>query len=237
MLLSSFQSLPVLLLLLLTILFVFIILLLKLPSYEITTNKVIAAGTFCSALAAFFALSVLAVQVYTQTQRFNLEKRPYLYVQVKKQKFSIYGKPPTVIAGGVFEFRNVGQIPASKVETNFVVANEVVEEIKIEEWFNKVLGGYPHIECVFPNQINLEIPIHPQTDNRAKFLFIDINVKYIGHRENDNYWFILRNVYKINLIDKKMTLIRTDTSWDRNEKSSPPEIDWKYYLGMAARDS
>lgn len=200
-------------------------------------------GSFMAGIGAVVAIVFAGIQFSLMTDSnklqkeiFYLEKRPYLYVNLVPD-FGYNDQIKDVFGGGNVVFKNVGQIPASNIETTFNVGTER-GEINLKDWFVKELGGFPEVKTVFSQDIN-SIFIHPQIGKDTRFFYLDVLVTYSGHNTDNKYWYKFTQVYNVYWDGKKLnkTPIKTDTDWDRNIDIDPAPVaiidcnNFKDFLG------
>jgi hypothetical protein len=187
-----------------------------------------------SFLVPIIALVFVGLQTKNLTKTFNLEKRPYLYVDL--EPLSKYYSDGSIHGGGWAVYKNEGQIPASDVQTEFKVATDDVQgEIDIKKWYEQKLGGkFPEVKTVFPKQGGVKIPINPSINKKAKFLSIEVLVTYSGIEKNKRYWSKFSQMYDVIVDGKNMKLTPRGPiiDWDRDLNSELPPLtipNWKEY--------
>ena len=172
-----------------------------------------------------------------QTETFNLEKRPYLYVYFEPI-FKYQFGTNTIFGGGYIHYKNEGQITATVIKTDLLITADT-GDVKIEEWYSRALGGMPGIKTLFPQHVDAKIRRIGGLNAIPKFFFIGVLVRYTGIDKGKTYWYKFSQVYNIYGDGKDVTLslITNDTSWDEESGKEPSLISrpdfsiYKDFLG------
>ena len=206
-----------------------------------------AIGTCLAAAATISAFFFLGYQIKLQTDAFQLEHRPYLYLS-----FDPVGmgqdepKREFWFGGGNLRFRNVGKDPASIIKTEYMVASDAIGVVPFREWFEKEFGGFPDITNVFPGQEDAAVPCHPiigSSKRKPKLLYIGAVVSYTGSSSNIVHWYKFSQVFVVSFpkegrdkgsAERPITIaLKPDHEWDRNREDPAPKLkepDWQAYL-------
>ncbi|MBW1796015.1 MAG: hypothetical protein JRJ38_16595 [Deltaproteobacteria bacterium] len=240
---------------------------------EKNAQKIIAIGTLLMGIPAIGALCVLTYQtsqlkssidlqtrsIEIQTERFNLEKRPYLWVELKKRHIATGAvEKRSIFGGGNLHYYNKGEVPAGDIKLEFIVESDIIRTNELDKWFKEARGGFPQIKTVFPNQSDLYVGLHPfigNMGNLPKLIFIGALITYTGMDKNKKYWYkaewLYEIIYKIKIekLEGKVkeqqeiqevafSPLKIYTDWDRNTNFEVPELkepDWDYYLSIIGK--
>ncbi len=223
----------------------------------INAEKYSAIGTILAAIVAIPALFFVGFQamqlrksVDLQVDAFQLEHRPYLFLQLPQ--VSVWRNDPEGgwFGGGDLRFKNVGKDPATITTTRYMVASDTRGEIDFVGWFEKEFGGFPDIKMVFPGQEDARVPCHPNIspgDKKPRLLFVGAVISYVGPNADRRYWYKFSQVYVLRFVrgkDKQERILETveihplkpDHDWDRNMTSAPPDLEqpkWTDYLSQS----
>ncbi len=190
------------------------------------------------------SINLQAESTRLQTESFNLEQRPYLWLDMHSNMSK--GDPPDVkkiFGGGYLFFRNEGKIPANIVDAQYLIASDVNKNIDLVKWFESARGSFPQIKTIFPNQKDNYVFLNPiigDIDNKPKLLFISALIKYTGKDSQKFYWYKFTRLIEIAEFDPeknagRISTILIDDDWDRDSPSNPSSLkypDWDKYLPL-----
>lgn len=165
---------------------------------------------------------------------FVLEKRPYLYVDIKPT--AGYDSNNQLLAGAIISYKNAGSVVANNIKTEVKIADDGDGDTLYDmaKWFEDHIGTYPYVRSVFPTQ---KIPPAPFTANISSFPSDNIKYVYVGIRirYSDSagrpYSYGVDYIY---ILKKDFTnqVIKNDAFWDENA-GSPLRIvkapDWSLF--------
>lgn len=167
---------------------------------------------------------------------FDLEKRPYLYVDVKPV---IYPNNKREFYAGIYmTYRNEGLLTASNIKTTVKIASDASDKLQDTlKWHENTYGFYPYIKSVFPKQ-NIEPKkivsnICNFEEALEQHVYVAIRITYDGVKGKE-YYYDVDYVYKFEYKtsgDKKHLLLKYDTYCDTDEEPKRPkiEVDWSEY--------
>ncbi|MCK4818418.1 hypothetical protein KA005_21790 [bacterium] len=223
---------------------------------ESNAQKLGAIGTVLGAIGAVGALGFIGYQaiqlkasIDLQIEAFNLEKRPYLHPSLENLNVWRRSKESEwCYGGGDLYFINPGNVPASIVNSEYMIATDEQGKIGIVEWFEKEYGEFPDIKSVFPGQRGVFVPLHPTIGKKPNLLYVGAVIAYTGTKPGLKYWYKFSRIYILKFRtcktqtgeEKEIISISPHTpdyEWDRNTGSDAPilkEPDWKFYLSTGS---
>lgn len=192
---------------------------------------------FLTVFGIFVAINQLSIQtkeIKTAAEQNELDKRPYLFVEFG---YDARMRSNDFLFGGLFYFYNRGRLPASSIETNYLVCSET-KCIDFKKWYADSYGGFPDIRFVAPEGNVGPLVYTPGIPKDSKCVCVGVSLSYSGI-DARKYWFRRLNTFRIisNGDKKELKLISTEVDWDRNGKSIIPELkqpDWSKYSSCKA---
>lgn len=185
-------------------------------------------------------------QIRAQSEEFHLDRRPYLYVELRDLRIWKNPIEKNWFGGGDIYFMNVGQDPATIVDSQYVACSDVTRDsADLKNWFERDFAGFPEIKTVMHGQENLRVAVHPIVgpgDKQPKLLYIGGVISYVGPQKDRKYWYKYAQVFVASTETKRLDggeVVKdlfpgkADTDWDKNENSDPPVLqvpDWDSYL-------
>ncbi len=210
------------------------------PIWKIISTLVIFV-TFIMALNIWKQTTAIKTQTDIMKDSFALEKRPYLYVDIKP-KVKGYDENGNFFAGVEITYRNEGLLPANNIKTEMKIGNDSSCKglSDITEWYEEIYGSYPYVTSVFPKQTMRPVVLTPQIpdfpESNKRYIYFGIHIEYEGFTE-DIYHYAVDYVYEIiktNDLNYSFiyVLLKRDTYCDINNslpkgKIAPP--DWNIY--------
>jgi len=167
---------------------------------------------------------------------FDLEKRPYLYVDVKPIIY--HGNKEEFYAGVDITYRNEGLLTASNIKTTVKIASDASDKLQDTlKWHEDTYGFYPYIKSVFPKQ-NIEPKrivsnICSFKEGLEQHVYVGIRITYNGVK-NEEYYYGVDYVYKFKYKghgESEYLILKHDTYWDAGKGPEMPkiEVDWSKY--------
>lgn len=148
--------------------------------------------TTISAIATAATVVCIAIQtnsIYQQTsvikKSFDLENRPYLYIDVLPIAWDNPNSAIHLMLGAKLRYKNIGRIPACDVKSDIRFYNDADLELGdrykgLKEEFTKEYGYFPKVTTVFPNQEGLSIEATADVGEGTRKYLFSIRVTYRG---------------------------------------------------------
>ncbi|MFA5197887.1 MAG: hypothetical protein WC437_05720 [Patescibacteria group bacterium] len=187
----------------------------KIPIRWLTFANVGILATFFMALfIAWQSLilrdqsSVIKVQTGIIKKTFELENRPYLYVDISPLAFSNREKQPgsdedydNLYVGAELTYKNVGKLPACNIKSEIYFYSDVDKGDNFErlkKWYIEEFGYFPEPTSVFPHQEGQKIVCKVDCGESTKDYGFTIRVTYTGEDLDKLYWYATDVRYSIN---------------------------------------
>lgn len=157
------------------------------------------------------ATLIMAIGILGQTllikRTFELENRPYLYVDIEPVVFSHREKIPNtneeydnLFVGATLKYKNVGKIPACNIESNIYFYSDVDKGNnfdKLKDWYIEEFGYFPEPTTIFPHQEGQKIPCRVDCSESTKEYMFSIRITYTGENPDKAYWYATDVNYSI----------------------------------------
>jgi len=146
-----------------------------------------------SAIATSLTVVYIAIQTNSISQQttiikksFDLENRPYLYIDVLPIAWDNPNSAERLMLGAKLQYKNIGRITACDVKSeirfyNDADLNELGDRYKgLKEELSKKYGYFPEVTTVFPNQEGLNVDATADVGEGTKKYLFSIRVSYRG---------------------------------------------------------
>jgi len=177
-------------------------------------------GILLTAIMAF-AILVQSIHIGNQTniikRRFELENRPYLYMDLvpltslQREKDQKTGKEnDNLYVGARLIYKNIGKLPACNIqsEIHFYSDKDPGDNFeRLKKWYIKEYSYFPKPTTIFPNQGGQEIIGTANCAKSTKDYLFTIRLKYTGANPDKLYWYSIDVRYSI----EKEQFIQTRT--------------------------
>ena len=164
--------------------------------------KCIAAITNFLTIGVAIAIFSQSVNLNRQTdiirRSFELENRPYLYVDISPVTLSVREKAEdgheydNLFVGADLKYKNVGKLPACNIksEIHFYSDVDIGDNFeRLKKWFIDNYGHFPEPTSIFPNQEGQLIPCRVDCSEATKKYLFTIRITYTGEDPNKVYWY------------------------------------------------
>lgn len=149
----------------------------------------------------------IVIQSFIIKRSFELENRPYVYVDISPLVFSNREKQPNneeeydnLYVGATLKYRNVGKLPACNItsEIHFYSDMDKGDNFKrLKDWYIEEFGFFPEPTTIFPHQEGQEIACRVDCSELTKDYLFTIRVSYTGEDPNKLYWYATDATYSI----------------------------------------
>lgn len=167
-----------------------------------------------SAIATAFTVVYIARQtnsIFRQTtiikRSFDLENRPYLYVDISPLAFSNREKAPNsneeydnLFVGAELIYKNVGKLPACNIksEIHFYSDRDEGDNFeRLKKWYIEEFGYFPEPTAVFPHQEEQKVVCKVDCSEATKDYLFTIRITYTGEDPHKIYWYATDVRYSI----------------------------------------
>jgi hypothetical protein len=166
----------------------------------------------------------MAVAIMGQTsimkRSFELENRPYLYIDIAPLAFSHTEKEPNsdkeydnLYVGATLKYKNVGKLPACNIKSEIHFYSDVDKGDnfkRLKDWYIEEFGYFPEPTTIFPYQEGQEIPCRVDCSELTKNYLFTIRVSYTGEDPKKIYWYATDVRYSIEkgYFRQKQTLLQ-----------------------------
>lgn len=167
-------------------------------------------GILATSLTAFFIL-VQSININRQThiiqRSFELENRPYLYIDISPLAFSNREKLPNtneeydnLYVGAELTYKNVGKLPACNINSEIHFYSDMDEGDNFErlkQEYREEFGYFPEPTTIFPHQEGQKIKATPDCSEATKDYLFTIRITYTGENPDKVYWYATDVRYSI----------------------------------------
>ncbi len=162
-----------------------------------------------SAMAIFILIQSIGINTQTKIikKSFELENRPYLYVDISPLAFSNRESIPNsneeydnLYVGAELIYKNVGKLPACNIKSEIHFYSDVDEGDnfkRLKQWYIEEFGHFPEPNTVFPNQEGQKIVCRVDCSESTKDYLFTVRVTYTGEDPNKVYWYATDVRYSI----------------------------------------
>lgn len=192
------------------------------------------------------ATLIMAISILGQTnilkRSFELENRPYLYVDISPIAFSNREKQPNgneeydnLYVGAELLYKNVGKLPACNIKSEIHFYSDIDEGDNFErlkQWYREEFGYFPEPTTIFPHQEGQKIVCRVDCSEGTKNYLFTIRVKYTGEDPKRAYWYAADIRYSIEKNRFMQKLIRLDDG----TMQIPPVKNYPVYFIHASSD-
>lgn len=138
---------------------------------------------------------------------FEIENRPYLYLDITPLAFSNREKQldsneeyDNLYVGAELTYKNVGKLPACNIKSEIHFYSDVDQGDNFErlkKWYMDVFGYFPEPTTVFPHQEGQKIVCKPDCSDSTKDYLFTVRISYTGKDPNKVYWYATDVRYSI----------------------------------------
>lgn len=157
-----------------------------------TFNNLLSIATLMMAIAILIQTNILK-------RSFELENRPYLYVDISPLAFSNREKLPNtdgdydnLYVGAELIYKNVGKLPACNIKSEIHFYSDVDEGDNFErlkQWYRQTFGYFPEPTTIFPHQEGQKVVSRVDCSDATKDYLFTIRITYTGENPNKAYWY------------------------------------------------
>lgn len=200
----------------------FIVLIIFGRSCNLTVKTFLTIFTVGIAIASLNRQNIL---LNSQITQFQLDKRPYLFVDFK-YKGGL--RESDILFGADMVFKNTGKFPAKIIKAEYLVCDEK-ECHDYKKWYTDTYGGFPEITLVPPNSDVGPFAYAAGLLKGSKYGCVGVLLTYQGFESNKEYWFYRIDKFKID-IAKDSSLrdshqIGHVIQWDENKDKPKPRLE------------
>lgn len=203
-------------------------------------------GIFITATMAACIL-VQSINISNQTniisRSFELENRPYLYMDLSPLAFLHREKHPdtgkeydNLYVGAKLTYKNVGKLPACNIdsEIHFYSDKDLGDNFKrLKNWYIEEYDYFPEPITIFPNQGGQEIIGTADCAEGTKDYLFTIRLTYKGADPDKSYWYAIDVRYSIEKeqfiqiptgkkYGVRLTEVKSNYDENREAKMPPP---------------
>jgi hypothetical protein len=149
------------------------------------------------------ATFLMAISIVWQTiiikESFEMENRPYLYIDISPLAFSHREKQigsekeyDNLYVGAELKYKNVGNLPACNIKSEIHFYSDMDKGDNFERlknWYIEEFGYFPAPTTIFPHQEGQKIPCRVDCSDSTKDYLFTIRVIYTGEDPKKEYWY------------------------------------------------
>lgn len=163
--------------------------------------------TFIIAIAIVSQSCNLNKQTSIIADSFELENRPYLYVDIAPVVFSNREKQPgnnqeydNLYVGAKLTYKNVGRLPACNIKSEIHFYSDVDKGDnfdRFKKWYIDEFGYFPEPSSLFPHQEGQEIVCKVDCSESTRDYLFTVRITYTGEDPTKVYWYATDVRYSI----------------------------------------
>jgi len=163
-------------------------------------------STILSIATLLMALAIVR-QTFIIKRSFELENRPYLYIDISPLAFSHREKQPgnneeydNLYVGAELKYKNVGNLPACNINSEIYFYSDIDKGDnfkRLKDWYIEEFGYFPEPTTIFPHQEGQKIPCRVDCSELTKDYLFTIRITYTGENSDEIYWYATDVSYSV----------------------------------------